>query len=152
MRYPPRFDVWLVDDDRTDRLAFMHQVESLVDVLELEDVGDHRVDLNLLVHVPVDDLRDVGATACATECGPFPDTAGDELEGPRRDLLAGFGNADHDRDAPAAMAGFERLPHHGGVAGTVECVVGPAVGQGDEMLDDIAADLLRIDEVGHAEF
>jgi hypothetical protein len=29
----------------TDRLALVHQIEALVDLLELEDVGDHWVDL-----------------------------------------------------------------------------------------------------------
>src|SRR5260221_11694788 len=133
--YPPC--VWccypnhaLVDDDRTDRLSFVHQIEALVDVLQLEDVGDHRVDLNLLVHVPVDDLRHVGAAAGAAEGGALPDATGDELERPRGDLLAGFGDADHHGHAPAAVTGFQRLAHHGGVAGAVEGVIGAAVGEG----------------------
>ena len=67
------------------------------------------------------------------------------------DFLAGFRHADDDRYAPAAMAGFQRLAHHGGVAGAVEGVVGAAVGQRDQMRDDIAVDLFRIDEMGHAE-
>src|SRR6185503_18296978 len=98
----------------------MHQVEALVDVFELERVGDHRVDLDLSVHVPVDDLRHVGAAAGATEGGASPVTAGDELERTGGDLLAGFGDADDDRGAPAAMTGFQRLAHHSGVAGAVE--------------------------------
>ena len=48
-------------DDRTDRLALVHQVEALVDLLQRQDVGDHRVDLDLAVHVPVDDLGHVEA-------------------------------------------------------------------------------------------
>src|SRR6185312_5927621 len=130
----------------------MHQVESLVDLLELENVGDHRVDLNFLVHVPVDDLRHVGAAAGAAERGALPDAAGDELEWPGRDLVCRLCHADHHGYAPAAMAGFERLAHHGGIARAVESVIGSAVGEGDEMLDDIAADLGRIDEGRHAEF
>src|SRR5262249_54945156 len=141
----------LVDDDRADRFTLVHQIKALVDVLELEDVGDHGIDLNLLVHVPVDDLRHVGAPARAAERRALPDPPGDELERSRGNLLAGLGNADDDRDAPAAVAAFQRLAHHGGVAGAVEGVVGPAVGQRHQMLDHIAADLGRIDEVGHAE-
>ena len=38
-----------------------------------------------------------------------------------------------------------------GVAGAVEGVVGAAVGEPDEMLDDVAADLGRVDEMRHAE-
>ncbi len=53
--------------------------------------------------------------------------------------------------APAAVAGLQRLAHHVGVAGAVEGVVRAAVGQRDEMRDDVALDRLRVDEVGHAE-
>src|ERR1700729_2962429 len=67
-------------DDRADRLALVHQIEALVDVLELEDMGDHRVDLDLAVHVPVDDFRHIGATARAAECRALPDPAGPELK------------------------------------------------------------------------
>ncbi len=49
------------------------------------------------------------------------------------------------------MTGLQRLTHHGGIAGAVEGEVGAAVGQRDQMLDDIAIDLLGIDEIGHAE-
>ncbi len=130
----------------------MHQIEALVDVLQFQDVGDHRIDLNLSVHVPVDDLRDVGAAARAAERGALPDPSGDQLERPGGDFLAGFRHADHHRYAPAAMTGFQRLPHHGGVAGAVERVVGPAVGQPHQMLDDVGtAELGRIDEMRHAE-
>src|ERR1700749_282511 len=139
-------------DDRTDRLALVHQVEAFVDLLQLEDVGDHRVDLDLAVHVPVDDFRHVGAAARTAERRALPDPPGDQLERPRRDFLAGFGNADHDRDAPTAMTGFQGLTHHGGVAGAVEGEVRTAIGQPDQMLHDVAVDFLGVDEVGHAEF
>src|SRR5665213_3591078 len=114
--YPPWCLTFLISehDDRTDRLALMHQIESLVDLLELEHVGDHRIDLDLAVHVPVDDLRDVGAAARAAERRALPDPAGDQLERARRDFLAGFRHPDHDRHAPAAMTGFQRLAHHRG--------------------------------------
>jgi hypothetical protein len=52
-------------------------------------VGDHRVDLDLAVHVPVDDLRHVGAAARAAEGGAHPGAAGDQLERAGGDFLAG---------------------------------------------------------------
>src|SRR5882757_7166452 len=116
-------------DDRSDRFAFVHQIKSLVDLLELEDMRDHRIDLDFSVHVPVDDFRHVSAAARAAERGALPHAAGDKLERPCRNLLAGFGNADHHGDTPATMAGFERLAHHGGVAGAVKGEVGTAVRQ-----------------------
>src|SRR5579872_4564470 len=100
---------WSVHDDRTDRFAFVHQIEAFVDVLELEGVRDHRIDLNFSVHVPVDDFWHIGAAARAAERGAFPDAAGDELEGAGGDFLAGFRDANDDRYAPAAMAGLQGL-------------------------------------------
>src|ERR1700737_3323264 len=51
------FDVFdLEHDDRTDRFSLVHQIESLVDLFQFKDVCDHRIDLNLSVHVPVDDF------------------------------------------------------------------------------------------------
>src|SRR5687768_17990709 len=76
-----------VHHHRTDRLAALHQLEAVVDVLELEPVRDQRVDLNLAVHVPVDDLRHVAAAARAAESGAFPHAPGHELERPCGDLL-----------------------------------------------------------------
>src|SRR6202167_3513902 len=141
----------LEHDDRTDRLAPVHQIEALVDLLQFENVGNHRINLDLAVHVPVDDFRHVGPAPRPAERGALPDPAGHELERPRGNLLAGFGHANHDRYAPAAMTGFQRLAHHIGVAGAVEGEIGAAVGQRDQMLDDIAIDLPGIDEMGHAE-
>jgi hypothetical protein len=53
--------------------------------------------------------------------------------------------------APALVAALQRLAHHLDVADALEAVVGAAVGQVDQMGDEIALDLLRVDEVGHAE-
>src|SRR3546814_1062693 len=55
--------------DGTNTLAGVHQVEAFVDLLKREDVRDHRVNLNPAVHVPIDDLGDVGATLRAAKCG-----------------------------------------------------------------------------------
>ena len=135
----------------------MHEVESLVDVGERHGVGDHGVDLDLLLHVPVDDLGHVGAAPGAAEGRALPDAPRDQLERPGGDLCAGRGHADDDAHTPAAVAGFQRLAHHGDVAGAVEGVVGAAdlvgalLGHVDEMGDEVGAGLLRIDEVGHAE-
>src|SRR3546814_8891737 len=103
--------------DGTSTLAGVHQVEAFVDLLKREDVRDHRVNLNPAVHVPIDDLGDVGATLRAAKCGAPPIAAGDDLERARGDFLARFGNSDDDARTPAAMAGFERLAHYGRVAG-----------------------------------
>src|SRR6185295_8144418 len=114
--------------------------------------GDQIVDIDLLVHVPIDDLRYVGATPGAAESGPLPDAAGHQLERPGRDLLAGARDTDDDRDAPALVAAFERLAHGLHIADAFEAVISAPLGQVDEVGDEIALDFLRIDEMRHAEF
>ena len=147
----------LIHHHAADALAVVHEIEPLVDVGERHRVGDHRVDLNLAVHVPVDDLGHVGAAAGAAEGAAAPDASGDELERPRRDLLAGAGDADDDALAPAAMAAFERDAHQFDIADAFERVVGAAdlvvaaLGHVDQMRHEIGADLGRIDEMRHAE-
>src|SRR5262245_3937117 len=140
-----------------DAFAFVHQVESLVDVRQRHGVRDHRIDLNLAFHVPIDNLRDVGASARAAERRALPDAPSDELEGARRDLGAGRGDADDDGLAPAAMARLQCLAHDGDVPGAIEGIVGaadlvgPALCHVDQMRYQIAADLFRVDEVRHPE-
>src|SRR6185369_15295810 len=141
-----------VNDNRADAFAGMHQVEALVDLVERQDVRDHRVDRDLSVHIHVDDLRDVGAALGTTERRAAPVAAGDELERARRDFLAGFGNADDDAGAPAAVAAFESRAHDVGIAGGVEAVVRAAVGDLDDLRDGILAAHARgVEEVGHPE-
>src|SRR5262249_27392465 len=102
-------------------------------------------------HVPVDNLRDVGASARPAEgCTP-PRAAGDELEGPGGNFLAGTGHANDDRLAPALVRTFQRLAHHLHIADAFETVIGATTGQIDQMLHQIALDLRRVDEMGHAE-
>src|ERR1019366_1900249 len=140
-----------VEDHRADRFPALHQLEPFVDVLELQTVRDELVDGDLAVHVPVDNLRHIGAAAGAAEGRAFPLPAGDELERPRRDLGAGRRDADDDRLAPALVAALERLAHRRRVADALETVVGAAVGELDDGVDDVSG-FLRIDEVRHAEF
>jgi hypothetical protein len=52
-------------------------------------VRDHRIDLDLALHVPVDDFRHVGAAARAAEGRALPDAPGHQLEWAGRDLRAG---------------------------------------------------------------
>src|SRR4029079_14386270 len=115
------------------------------------------VDLNFSLHVPVDDLRHIGAAARAAEGSAAPYPAGHELKRPRRNLLAGAGNTDNDALAPATVAALQRRTHELDVAHAFERVVGAAdlagaaLGHVHEMGDEIAADFVRIDEVRHAE-
>src|SRR6266403_2089508 len=104
-----------VYDDAPDAFAFVHQVEPLVDVRQRHGVGDHRIDLDLALHVPIDDFGHVGAAARAAECRSLPHIAG-AIEG---------------------------------VVGAAD-LVGAALCHVDEVRDQIAADLFRIDEMRYA--
>ena len=74
----------------------MHQVERLVDAFQWQGMGDHGVDGDLAVHVPVHDLGHIGATLGAAKGRAFPDAAGHQLEGPCADFLTRFRDADDD--------------------------------------------------------
>src|SRR5262245_27930975 len=146
-----------VENNAPDALAFVHQVEPLVDVRQWHGVGDHRIDLDLSLHVPVDDSRHVGAAARPAESRSLPDPAGDKLERPGRNFCAGRRNANDNGLAPAAMACLQRLAHYRDIARAIEGVVGAAdlvcaaLCHVDEVRDQIAADIFRIDEMGHPE-
>src|SRR3569623_626324 len=146
-----RITLQSIDADAANALATRHQVEAFVDLLKLELVRDLLVDIDLVVHVPVDELRHVGAAACTAESGALPATAGDELDRTRRDFLAGFGNADDGGDTPAFVAALQGLTHQRDIADALEAVVGAALGQLDQVRDQITFDFLWIDEVRHAE-
>ena len=123
----------------------------MVDVVEAHRVGDHAVDLDLAGHVLVDHAGEVGAAADAAEGGAAPDAAGDELEGPGRDLLAGTGDADDHRLAPALVAALEGGAHDLDVADALERVVDATVRQIDDDLLDRVVVVGRVDEVRGAE-
>ena len=58
----------------------MHQVERFIDIVERHCVGDHRVNLNLAVHVPIDYARNIGAALGAAKRCAAPHATGDQLE------------------------------------------------------------------------
>src|SRR5690606_14119198 len=66
------------------------------------------------------------------------------------DLGAGLGHADDDALPPALVAALERLAHGARVANALEAVVGAAVGQLNDRVDN-AVHAFRVHEVRHAE-
>src|SRR5580658_6038717 len=135
----------------------MHQVEGLVDVVERQGVGDHGIDFDLSLHIPIDDFRHVRTAARAAEGGAAPHSPGDQLKRPCRDFLTSAGNADNNALAPTAVAALQRRAHQIDVADAFERVIGAAdligaaFGHVDEMRHEITADVFRIDEMRHAE-
>src|SRR3954447_22900763 len=109
-----------INHDAADRLARMHQVEPLVDLFERQFVGDQVVDIDFTFHVPVDDLRYVGAASRAAKSGSLPNAAGDQLKWPGRNFLTCPRNTDDDADTPAAVTTLQRLTHDIDIADAFE--------------------------------
>src|SRR5207249_12208639 len=103
--------------------------EPFVDPIERQDVGDQIVDVDLAFHVPIDNLRHVGAPTCTAKRRTFPHPAGNELERARANLLAGAGDPDNHGYTPAAVAALQRLAHHIDIADALKGVVGAAIGE-----------------------
>src|SRR3954447_5485343 len=140
-----------VNDHRADGLAGMHQVEAFVNVFEGELVGDQIIDVDFLLHVPVDDLGHVSAAARAAERRALPDSSGDELKRPRGNLRSGRCDANDDRYAPALVATLQCLPHQLYVADAFETVVGSALRQIHQVRHQLCfSHVFRVDEVRHA--
>ncbi len=53
--------------NRADGFTGVHQVKTLVDFLERQHMGDHRVNLDLAVHVPIHNFGHIGAAARAAK-------------------------------------------------------------------------------------
>ena len=49
-------------DYRPDRFTGVHEIEPFVDLIQRQFVGDHWVDLDLAVHVPIHDFRHIRPT------------------------------------------------------------------------------------------
>src|SRR5690554_94369 len=127
----------------------MHQVECLVDVFQRHGVRDEVVDVDTLFHVPVDDLGHVGAATGATEGAAVPGAAGHQLERTGGNFLTRAGHADDVALAPTLVRALECLTHDVDVTDALEAVV-HATGHLYDVVDDVV-DVLRVDEVGHAE-
>ena len=114
-------------------------------------MGHHVVDIDHAFQVPLDVAGQLGAPAHAAEGRAAPDAPGNELEGTRADLLAGAGDADDDRLAPALVAAFQRRSHQVDVAHALERIVRAAIGQVDDDFLDGLVVVLRIDEIRGAQ-
>ena len=110
----------LVGNHRTQHLALVHRCDRLRNGADPPIPVCHILrQRQLAAQVLVDEHRHVGARLVSSEGGALPGTSRDELEGARRDLLAGGGDADDSRDAPATVGALERRAHHLGGEGGV---------------------------------
>src|SRR5690606_13512379 len=125
--------------------------ESAIDVFQRKLVGDHGIDLDLSLHVPVDDFWHIRSTSCSPKRRSAPNASGHQLEGARADFLPGAGHADDDAFAPSLVAALEGLTHDLDTADAFKGVVRSSAGEIDDVGDQVAFDFSRIDKVSHAE-
>ena len=92
--------VWSMDNHRSNGLACMHQVETVIYAVKAQRVGNHRIDFDPAFHIPVDDSGDIGAPAGAAESCAFPHPASDQLEWAGRNFCTGWRNPDDYRLTP----------------------------------------------------
>jgi hypothetical protein len=64
----PTVPLVLVKHYRSDTLACMHQIESLIDIVKWHRVGNEIVNIYLTVHIPVNNLGYIGTAASTTKC------------------------------------------------------------------------------------
>src|SRR5712675_2006986 len=62
----------LIHHHGADGFSFVHQVERIVDAFERHFVSDEIVDGDSALHIPVDNLGNIGAASRAAEGGAFP--------------------------------------------------------------------------------
>src|SRR3546814_17602879 len=70
---------------------------------------DQVIDVDLAVHIPVDDFWHIGTAARAAKGRTFPFAAGDQLEGPGCDLGASFG--DKSEEHTSALQSLMRISY-----------------------------------------
>ena len=109
----------------------MHQVERVIDVSQRHGVGDHVINVDLSLHVPVHNLWYIRATASTPKRGATPGPAGDELKRARGYFLTCACHPDNAALTPALMAAFQSLAHDVNVSDALEAVIDPAAGHLD---------------------
>src|SRR3546814_10195836 len=129
----------------------MHQVECPIDIIKRHGVGNQVVNIDLAVHIPVDDLGHVSPAPRAAKGAPLPYAAGDELERPGGNFLASFGNTDDDAFTPASMAAFRRLAHDFRIAGAIETVLRASISRiNHRPAPPVQATVLSMNKLRHA--
>ena len=114
-------------------------------------MGDEVIDIDLPVHVPVDNLGNISAPLCPAKSRPFPNTSSYQLKRARRNLFTGTGNANDNTLPPAFVAALERLAHYLYLTDALKTVVRTAPGKIHEIWYKISFYLPRIHKVRHSE-
>jgi len=113
-------------------------------------MGNQIIDIDLAIHVPVDNLRHLRSAFSTAKCGSFPDPSCNELKRPGGNFLTRTGYTNNDTDTPTPVAAFQRLTHGVDVANTFETIIRTAVSQVDQISNQIISNLFWINEMRHS--
>lgn len=138
----------LINDDRANRLACVHQIKGLVDVGQRHGVRDKRCQLDFAAHGVLDHAGQLAAAFDAAKGRAKPFAPRHQLERAGRNLLARAGHANHHRLAPAPVRAFQRGAHHLGVANALKAVVNAPRRHLDNDLLDRLVKVFRVDAIG----
>ena len=130
----------------------MHQLEGAVDLVQAHGVGDEGIQGNLALLRFLHIARQLAAPFHAAEGAAAPHPSGDQLERAGADLGAGRRHADDGRLAPALVAALQRRTHQLHVADALKGIIDAAIGHLDDHLLNRLGVVLRVDEVGGAQF
>ena len=113
-------------------------------------MGDHLVDIDFSLHVPVDNLRDVRSASCTAERGTSPRPSGHQLERSRRNFLPCAGHPNDAALTPSLMTALESLAHDIHVADALKTVINTATSHLNQVIDHVLY-FARINEIRHTE-
>src|SRR6187200_1504649 len=110
-------------------------------------MSDEVVDVDLPVHVPIHDLRNVGAPLGPAKSAASPIAASHELKRPRGDLFTSASDSDDHGGAPTFVTALQRLPHDADIAHAFEREIRATTGEFDEVLHEIRSHFRWVHEV-----
>lgn len=89
-------------------------------------MGNHRVDLDLAVHVPVNNFRHFGASLGTAKGRAAPDSAGNQLERAGRNFSPRRCHDNNDRFSSALVRRLKRRAHHIHITRRIKGIVRPS--------------------------
>ena len=140
-----------VNYNASDTLSTTHEIKALVDPVKRQDMRNEIINIDLSIHVPVDDFWNVGATAGAAECSASPVAPCHELEWTGRDFLARTSYTDNYGSAPAAMTALQSFSHDIDIADTLKGIISSTIGEINQIRNKVFANFLRVDKVRRTE-
>jgi hypothetical protein len=128
----------------------MHEVEGVVDGLDIHRVGNERGQFDIAPHRVLYHSRQLGAALYPAKCRPLPGSPSHKLEWSGRDFLTGACNTNDHRLSPTPMGAFQRSPHDADITDALKGVINTPSGHIDDDFLDRLGMILGVDAFGRA--